>query len=98
MLTDLASELGSNREIVFPDSFELSTRISNAMHDESVSLGKIAREIQKDPLVASKLLRLSNSATYNYSQTTISEFDVALSRVGLETAQCLHVLCRGPDE
>lgn len=91
LLEDIAKELEG--EIIFPTCFDASLRISEAMRSSSLSLQQIAHEIQRDPLVTSKILRLANSAVYNLSGQTTTDIEKALSRTGINTARSVALSC-----
>lgn len=91
LLEDIAKELEG--EIVFPTSFDVSARISEVMQNESASLQQIAQEVQRDPLVAAKVLKFANSASYNPSGYDITDLDHALSRIGLQNARSVALAC-----
>lgn len=91
LLEDIAKELEG--EIVFPTCFDVSTHISEVMSDESATLRQIAQEIQRDPLVASKILQVANSAAYNQSGHVITDIGHALNRTGLQNARAVALAC-----
>lgn len=91
LLEDLAKELKG--EIIFPTCFDVSARITEVMRSESSTLQQIAREVQHDPLVASKIVQLANSASYNPSGQPIANIEQALNRIGLETARTVALAC-----
>jgi len=91
LLEDIAKELEG--EIVFPTSFDVSSRISQVMRNESASLQQIAHEVQRDPLIASKILKFANSASHNPSGYSITDIDHALGRIGLESARSVALAC-----
>lgn len=91
LLEDIAKELEG--EIIFPTCFDVSVRISKVMRSDSAGLKEIAHEIQHDPLVTSKVLRLANSATYNPSGQTTTDLEKALSRTGINTARSVALTC-----
>ncbi len=91
LLEDLAKEL--TEEIVFPISFAVSLRISQVMSSDRSSMDQIVAEVQKDPLVASKLVQICNSALYSTSGQAVSELSHALGRVGLTTVRSVAMSC-----
>lgn len=91
LLEDIAKELEG--EIIFPTCFDVSVRISKVMRSDSAGLKEIAHEIQHDPLVTSKVLRLANSATYNPSAQATTDLEKALSRTGINAARSVALAC-----
>lgn len=91
LLEDIAKELEG--EIVFPTSFDVSAHISEVMSNESASLQQIAQQVQRDPLIASKILKVANSVTYNPSGNVITDIGHALNRMGLQSARAVALAC-----
>lgn len=91
MLIDIAKELEG--EVIFPICFDASVQISTVMKSKSASIQRIAHEIQKDPLITAKILKLSNSVVYNPMGKMIAELHSALTRVGMETARSVALAC-----
>ncbi|QLI81373.1 HDOD domain-containing protein [Chitinibacter fontanus] len=91
MLIDIAKELEG--EVIFPICFDASVQISTVMKSKTASIQRIAHEIQKDPLITAKILKLSNSVVYNPMGKMIAELNSALTRVGMETARSVALAC-----
>ncbi|WP_373973976.1 HDOD domain-containing protein [Chitinibacter sp. SCUT-21] len=91
MLVDIAKELEG--DVIFPICFDASVQISTVMKSKTASLQRVAHEIQKDPLITAKLLKLANSVVYNPMGKTISDLNAALTRVGMETARSVALAC-----
>lgn len=91
ILERIANDMGGN--IVFPVCFEITAKISLVMRSNSASIQKIAVEVQKDPLVTTKLLKLANSVTYNPTNATTVDLHTALLRVGMEATRALALAC-----
>ncbi|WP_273431737.1 HDOD domain-containing protein [Chitinibacter tainanensis] len=91
MLEDIAKELEG--DVVFPTCFDASVQISTVMKSKTASVQRIAHEIQKDPLITAKLLKLANSVVYNPMGKQISDLGSALARVGMDTARATALAC-----
>lgn len=86
MLEDIARELSAD-DISFPTCFDAALQIRNVLKDPKVSLGKIAKTVNMEPLVATKLLRVANSVLHNPGGQATVDLESAVSRVGIETAR-----------
>lgn len=82
MLEDIARELSGN--VVFPTSFELALRLRRALQDPMHSIDSIARVISVEPLIASKLVQVANSAYFNPGGREVRSLPAAISRLGLD--------------
>lgn len=74
-------------EVNFPTWLDASLRIRNALRDAEVSLDVVARVVSVEPLIASKLLRLANSAAYRPAGHPITDVRTAVLRLGLQTVR-----------
>ncbi|QZA79949.1 HDOD domain-containing protein [Deefgea piscis] len=91
MLEDIAKELDGNT--IFPVCFDISIQIGAAMKDPNASIQKIASEVEKDPLITTKLLKLANSASYNPSGRAIVNIENAVIRLGMGVARSAALAC-----
>lgn len=82
--------------LAFPTSSQVAIRVLHAMNDPDCSADSAARLIQAEPLLATKVLALANSAAYNRSDNAITDIRSAVLRVGLRMVQALatSVACR----
>lgn len=85
ILEDIARDLSG--EVNFPTCLDAAIMVRNTLKDPEVSLDRVAQVVSIEPLVASKLLRISNSVAYNPSGKTITEVKTAISRLGFETVR-----------
>ena len=60
------------------------------LHDENVSISEVARKIELDQVIAAKLLRLANSASYGRSRR-IGSVDKAIQMLGFSTTRALVI-------
>ncbi|WP_157670460.1 HDOD domain-containing protein [Chitinibacter sp. GC72] len=91
MLIDIAKEL--ENEVIFPTCFDASVQISTVMKSKTASVQRIVHEIQKDPLITAKLLKLANSVVYNPMGNMVLDLGSALARLGMETARSTALAC-----
>lgn len=86
MLEDIAREMSAG-DISFPTCFDAAMKIRNALRDPDVSLRQVAKVVAMEPLVATKLLRIANSAAYNSSGKPMVDVEAAVMRLGVEMAR-----------
>ncbi len=91
MLEDIAKELDGNA--VFPICFDIAIEIGRVMKDPNVSIQKIALEVQKDPLITTKIIKLANSITYNPSGRNIVDVENSVVRLGIGTTRSIALAC-----
>lgn len=60
------------------------------LHDENVSISEVARKIELDQVIAARLLRLANSASYGRSKR-IGSVDKAIQMLGFSTTRALVI-------
>lgn len=85
ILEDIARDLSG--EVNFPTCLDAAIMVRNTLKDPEVALDKVAQVVSVEPLIASKLLRISNSVAYNPSGKAITEVKTAISRLGFETVR-----------
>ena len=81
MLEDIAKELAG--EVVFPTCFDTALRLRKELQDPHQPLAHISRVVSVEPLIAAKLIHLSNSAIYAGSGKPIRDLPSAINRLGL---------------
>lgn len=82
MLEDIARELSG--DVVFPTYFDAAIRLRKIMQEPNQSLDNIANALGLEPLIATKLLHLANSALYSAGSGEIRSLKAAISRLGLD--------------
>lgn len=85
ILEDIAKDLSG--DVNFPTCLDASMTVRNVLRDPLVSVEKVAQVVSVEPLIASKLLRLANSVTYNRSGKSMTDIRSAIQRVGFETVR-----------
>lgn len=90
MLEDIAREMSAG-DISFPTCFDAAMKIRNVLRDPNVSLRQVAKVVAMEPLVATKLLRVANSAAYNSSGKPLVDVESAVVRLGVETARSVSL-------
>lgn len=91
MLEDIARELGG--EVTFPICFDAAIRIGRVLRNEASSIQSVVHEVQRDPLITAKLLRMANSAAYGASGKPLLDVGQAVARLGFATARSAALAC-----
>jgi HD-like signal output (HDOD) protein len=84
MLADIARELAG--EVLFPTFFDAVLRLRKELQDPNVTLSRVARMVQLEPLIAAKLVRLANSAVYA-ALGAARDLPSAINRLGLDAVR-----------
>lgn len=85
ILEDIARDLSG--DINFPTCLDAAILIRDTLKDPEVNLDRAAQVIGVEPLIASKLLRLANSVSYNPSGTAIGDLTSAVRRLGFDVVR-----------
>jgi HD-like signal output (HDOD) protein len=89
ILTDVAQDLSG--EVSFPTTLDLAIKMRNAFKKSGVTLEEFERIVAMEPIIASKLLRLANSSSFNKTGETVSDLRSAIERLGLERARAVSL-------
>ncbi len=85
----LYTDLDQDR-LLLPSLPDVAVRVGQAVANENADAHKVARAIEADPAIATKLLRTANSARFR-GQTAARTVDEAVVRLGLPTTHRLVV-------
>ena len=80
-VTELASELSWGK-IDLPGIPDIAMRVRKALEDENVSSEQLERIVGSEPVLAGRLVQLSNSAALNVSGRRVTDLRVAIARTG----------------
>ncbi|HEY6517363.1 MAG TPA: HDOD domain-containing protein [Steroidobacteraceae bacterium] len=82
----LAAELsGGKVELTgFP---HIVARVQRVLSDESTDAAKVVRVIGSEPVLATQLIRMANSAALNPGGTPVTDLRAAVTRVGVDTVR-----------
>jgi HD-like signal output (HDOD) protein len=80
-VTELASELSWGK-IDLPGIPDIAMRVRKALEDENVSTEQIERIVGSEPVLAGRLVQLSNSAALNVSGRRVPDLRTAIARTG----------------
>ena len=83
MLEDIARELAG--EVVFPTCFDAAFRLRQELQNPQLPTARIATIVSTEPLVATKLMHLANSAFYRrHGSTPANDLKAAINRLGID--------------
>ena len=82
----LAAEL-SGGKVELPGFPHIVMRVQKVLADETADAPRIVRVIGSEPVLATQLVRMSNSAALNPSGTAIMDLRTAVARCGLDTVR-----------
>jgi HD-like signal output (HDOD) protein len=77
----LAGELSSGK-IDLPSFPEIAVRVRRILSDPKSSIEQVVRVVGSEPALAARLLRVSNSASFNRSGRTVTDLRSAINRIG----------------
>jgi HD-like signal output (HDOD) protein len=82
----LASEL-SGGKIELPGFPHIVMRVQKVLSDDSADANRIVKVLGGEPVLASQIVRMANSAALNASGALVSDLRAAVARVGLDTVR-----------
>jgi HD-like signal output (HDOD) protein len=82
----LASEL-SGGKIELPGFPHIVMRVQKVLGDEKADAGRIVKVLGTEPVLASQMVRMANSAALNPARARIADLRAAVARVGLDTVR-----------
>jgi HD-like signal output (HDOD) protein len=82
----LAAEL-SGGKVELPGFPHIVMRVQKVLADESADASRVVRVIGSEPVLATQLVRMANSAALNPSGTRVMDLRTAVTRVGLDTVR-----------
>ncbi len=85
VLADVARNLSG--DLCFPTFLDLAMRVRNTLKNPAVPLDEVTQSITTDPLLASRILGLANSPSYNPSGRATCRLKTAIEKLGSETVR-----------
>ena len=82
----LASEL-SGGKIELPGFPHIVMRVQRVLSDENADNNRIVKVLGSEPVLASQIVRMANSAALNPAGVPVTDLRTAVSRVGLDTVR-----------
>ena len=80
---ELAQQL-SNSSIELPSFPDVAMRVHKVLSDENVSTERIVRVLGAEPMIATRVLSMANSAALNPGNKPVTELRAAVTRLGLD--------------
>ena len=82
-VTKLANDLSGNKFDLppFPD---VAIRVRDALNDPDVTLDKVTQVVRSEPILATRLLRLVNSAMLKRGSMEITDLKMTINRLGFD--------------
>jgi HD-like signal output (HDOD) protein len=75
--------------LVFPTTAELALKVQRMIDDPDCSIDRLARLVQADPLLATRVVAMANSVIYNRSGRAVADVRSAVSRLGFHSLRVL---------
>ncbi|HEX6735466.1 MAG TPA: HDOD domain-containing protein [Azonexus sp.] len=86
ILEDIARDL-SGSEITFPTFLDITFQVRTALKDPNLSVEQLAKLVGAEPLMSTKIIRMSNSVALNPSGREVADVKSAIVRVGMEAVR-----------
>jgi HD-like signal output (HDOD) protein len=86
ILEDVARDL-SGEVVSFPTFLDITFQLRTALKNPNLTVNQLAALIGVDPLMSTKVIRMSNSVAMNPSGRAISDVNNAISRIGMEAVR-----------
>ncbi len=87
LLEKLAADL-SRGDIVFPTCFNITIKVRDLLRDPDLSIEKLARVLQAEPMITTQLMRMANSAALAPAGgSPVKDLNGAIMRLGLESVK-----------
>ncbi|MDD5177104.1 MAG: HDOD domain-containing protein [Sterolibacterium sp.] len=88
ILKTIAEQAGKGK-LKFSANAEIALRISKALDDPACHIDVAARLVQAEPLLAARVVAISNSVVFNRSGREITDVHTAVARLGFRTVRAL---------
>lgn len=85
-LQEIAGDLSGNG-ITFPTFIDATVKVRNALSNPDIDAGRLAQVISGEPMLATKLVRMANSAALNPSGRQVADVRTAVMRVGFNAVR-----------
>lgn len=86
---DRIAEAACRDELIFPTTAEMALRVQHLLDDPDCSIDQLAKMVQADPLLATRVVAVANSAVYRRTGGAIADVRSAVSRMGFNTLRAL---------
>jgi putative nucleotidyltransferase with HDIG domain len=85
-LQEIAGDLSGNG-ITFPTFIDATVKVRNALNDPNIDAGRLAQVVSGEPMLATKLVRMANSAALNPGGRQVGDVRTAVMRVGFKAVR-----------
>jgi putative nucleotidyltransferase with HDIG domain len=85
-LQEIAGDLSAGA-ITFPTFIDATVKVRSALSDPNVDAGRLAQVVSGEPVLATKLVRMANSAALNPSGRQVADVRTAVMRVGFNAVR-----------
>ena len=86
ILDDIARDL-SGEVVNFPTFLDITFRVRTALKKPDLTIEELATLVGAEPLMSTRIIRLSNSVTLNRSGRAIVDVNAAIARTGMEAVR-----------
>lgn len=87
LLEKIAADL-SREDLVFPTSFNITLKVRDLLRDPDISIEKLAKALQTEPIISTKLIKMANSAALGpASGSPVRDLNGAIMRLGLDAVK-----------
>lgn len=88
-ILDQIAEAACGDDLIFPTTTEMAFRVQRLLDDPDCSIDQLARLVQTDPLLATRVVAVANSAIYQRGGRAVADVRSAVSRLGFNTLRAL---------
>ena len=89
-MRDLSAELSASK-IELPSFPEVATQVQKVLSEENCSSERVVRVMGAEPMLATRVLTMANSAALNPGGKPISELRTAVTRLGFDALRAATV-------
>ena len=86
ILEDIARDL-SGELVSFPTFLDITFQVRTALKDPKLTIDRLARLVEAEPLMSTKVVRMANSVAMNPSGRAIADVRNAITRIGKEAVR-----------
>lgn len=86
ILEDIARDL-SGEQVSFPTFLDITFQVRTALKDPNLTIDRLARLVEVEPLMSMKVVRMANSVAMNPSGRAIADVRNAITRIGMEAVR-----------
>lgn len=83
------AESAAQDDLIFPTTTEMALKVQRLLDDPNCSTEQLAKLVQADPLLATRVVAVANSVIYNRPGRVVADVRSAVSRIGLNTLRVL---------